>query len=123
MNRDFAQALTAHDAVAAARLYDLNATLLPPNEATVSGRAAIQSYWQAVIDLGLIDAQVKTTDAGSAGDLGYETGTFRLKFKGDKGDTISEFGKYTEILRRAPDGKWISTHGMWNADPAAPKAP
>jgi len=36
MNRDFAKALNAKDAVAAANLYTEDATLLPPGEAPVS---------------------------------------------------------------------------------------
>lgn len=36
MNRDFAKALSAKDAVAAANLYDENASLLPTNEPIVN---------------------------------------------------------------------------------------
>jgi len=76
MNRDFAKALVAKDALAAAFLYDENASLLPPNEPIISGRSNIQEYWQGAIDAGLIDASVQTIDASSDGDLGYEIGTF-----------------------------------------------
>lgn len=120
MNRDFAKALTAKDAVAAAILYDENASLLPPNEQIVTGRANIQVYWQGAIDAGIIDASVKTIDAKSDGDLGYEIGTFTLRFKGAKGDTIVEAGKYTEILKRNSEGKWISTYGMWSSNEPMP---
>ncbi|GAB3958370.1 hypothetical protein GCM10028805_52570 [Spirosoma harenae] len=98
MNRDFGKALTAHDAKAAAMLYDENASLLPPNEPIVKGRENIQKYWQAFIDAGVIDATTKTIDAKSDGKLGYEIGTFAIHFKGSKGDTLLEKGKYTEIF-------------------------
>jgi ketosteroid isomerase-like protein len=120
MNRDFAKALTAKDAVAASILYDENASLLPPNEPIVTGRANIQAYWQGAIDAGIIDASVKTIDAKSDGDLGYEIGMFTLRFKGAKGDTIVEVGKYTEILERNSEGKWISTYGMWSSNEPLP---
>lgn len=117
MNRDFAKALTAHDAAAAAALYDENASILPPNEPIVTGRANIQAYWQGAIDAGVIDATVKTIDAKSSGILGYEIGSFVMRSKGPNGDTITETGKYTEILQRdSATGKWISTYGMWSAD-------
>ena len=118
MNRDFTQALLAKDAVAAAKLYDINASLLPPNEPIITGRANIQSYWQGLIDAGLIDAKVKTITAGSDGDLGYEIGTFELKIKGEDGTVIIDKGKYTEILKRNTEGKWISLYGMWSANEA-----
>lgn len=121
MNRDFAKALTAKDAVAAANQYDENASLLPPNEPIVTGRDNIQAYWQGAIDAGIIDATVKTIDAKSDGNLGYEIGTFTLRFLGAENDTIVEIGKYTEILRLTEEGKWISTYGMWSSNEPPPK--
>ena len=120
MNRDFAKALTAKDAEAAANLYDENASILPPNEPIVTGRANIQAYWQGVIDAGILDGTVKTIDAKSNGDLGYEIGTFTLRFLGEQNDTIVEKGKYTEILKRNEVGKWISTYGMWSSNEQVP---
>jgi ketosteroid isomerase-like protein len=120
MNRDFAKALTAKDAVAAAIVYDENASILPPNEPIVTGRANIQAYWQGAIDAGIIDATVKTIDAKSNGDLGYEIGTFTMRFHGAGNDTIVEVGKYTEILERNEEGKWISTYGMWSSNEPMP---
>ncbi|GAA4281874.1 YybH family protein [Gaetbulibacter aestuarii] len=114
MNRDFVEALKAHDAVAAANLYDENASLLPPNEDIVTGRENIRAYWQGAIDAGIIDASVKTLDAKSDGDLGYEIGTFELRFLGPDNDTIVDTGKFTEILQRNQEGKWISLYGMWS---------
>lgn len=119
MNRDFAKALVAKDATAAAHLYTEDASLLPPNEPIISGRENIKNYWQGAIDAGLISASVKTIDASSDGDLGYEIGTFELKFLNPEGDTIIDIGKYTEILKRNSEGKWISLYGMWsNNEPA-----
>lgn len=121
MNRDFAAALTAKDAAAAASLYDEQASILPPNEPIVKGRANIQAYWKGVIDAGIIDGNVHTLDAGSDGNLGYEIGTFTLRFLGEKKDTILEKGKYTEVLKRNTEGKWMSIYGMWSSDEPAPK--
>lgn len=119
MNRDFAKALVAKDATAAAHLYTEDASLLPPNEPIISGRENIKNYWQGAIDAGLIAASVKTIDASSDGNLGYEIGTFELKFLTPEGDTIIDIGKYTEILKRNSEGKWISLYGMWsNNEPA-----
>lgn len=116
MNRDFAKALVAKDAAAAANLYDENASLLPPNEPIVTGRENIKKYWQGAIDAGLLSASVKTLDASSDGDLGYEIGTFELKFKGKDGVIITDIGKFTEVLKRNSEGKWMSIYGMWSAN-------
>ena len=116
MNRDFAKALVAKDATAAANLYTENASLLPPNEPMVTGRENIKNYWQEAIDAGLVAASVKTIDASSDGDLGYEVGTFELKFQAEDGSIITDIGKYTEILKRNAQGEWISIYGMWSAN-------
>ncbi|MGC1203809.1 MAG: DUF4440 domain-containing protein [Flavobacteriaceae bacterium] len=116
MNRDFAKALLAKDATAAANAYSETASLLPPNEPIVTGRENIKNYWQGAIDAGLITASVKTIDAASDGDLGYEIGTFELKFQAEDGSIITDIGKYTEILKRDTDGKWVSIYGMWSAN-------
>ncbi|MGM5469894.1 YybH family protein [Flavobacteriaceae bacterium LMO-SS05] len=114
MNRDFAKALMAGDADAAANLYDEQASLLPPHEPIVTGREKIKAYWQGAIDAGLIGASVHTISAGSDGDLGYEVGTFELQFKDENDSIIVDKGKYTEILKRNAEGKWISLYGMWS---------
>jgi len=120
MNRDFAKALIAKDAAAAASVYDENASLLPPNEPIITGRANIEAYWQGAIDAGLFDAKVETISASSDGNLGYEIGTFELKFQLEDGTILVDKGKYTEILQRNAEGKWISLYGMWSANEPMP---
>lgn len=121
MNRDFAKALNNKDAVAAANCYAEDATVLPPNEAPVTGRANIQKYWEGAIAAGTFDVNVATVSTGSNGDLGYEVGRFQMSFKDSTGKVTTERGKYIELLKRGADGKWISTHGIWNTDTLALK--
>jgi uncharacterized protein (TIGR02246 family) len=116
MNRDFAKALNAKDAVAAANLYTEDATLLPPNEGPVTGRANIEKYWAGAIEGGAFDVSVATTSTSSNGDLGFEVGRFQMSFKQPDGTITVENGKYIELLKRGEDGIWKSTHGIWNAD-------
>jgi ketosteroid isomerase-like protein len=116
MNKDFAQALNHKDAEAASLLYAEDASLLPPNEAIVTGRENIKNYWQGALDAGTTNVSVSTISTGSSGDLGYEIGRFELSYPGPDGNMIVEKGKYTELLKRMPDGKWISIYGIWNSD-------
>jgi ketosteroid isomerase-like protein len=121
MNKDFAKALLAKDAVAASMLYTEDASLLPPNEPIVTGRDNIRQYWQGAIDGGIIDVSVSTIATGSNGDLGYEIGRYRMTVKQPDGTPLTENGKYTELLRRSEDGTWKSIYGIWNADsPSTP---
>lgn len=118
MNRDFAAALNAKDAQAAAALYTEDAVLIPPGEPLVQGRKAIEEYWRGALESGGVrDVSVETMDARSSGSLGYETGSFVLTANGPDGEAVIDRGRYTELLRREPDGRWLSTHGIWNAAP------
>ena len=118
MNRDFAEALNAKDATTAASLYTEDAILIPPGEAVVRGREAIEEYWRNALELGGVrDVSVETMDALSSGSLGYETGSFVLTVNGPDGEAVIEKGRYIELLRRDPDGQWRSTHGIWNSSP------
>jgi uncharacterized protein (TIGR02246 family) len=118
MNRDFAAALNAKDAKAAAAAYAEDAVLIPPGEPLVRGREAIEEYWKGAIELGGIrEVSVETMDALSSGSLGYETGSFVLTVNGPDGEAVIDRGRYIELLRREPDGQWLSTHGIWNASP------
>ena len=118
MNRAFAAALNAKDAKAAAAAYTEDAVLIPPGEPLVRGREAIEEYWRSAIELGGIrDVSVETMDALSSGSLGYETGSFVLTVSGSDGEAVIERGRYIELLRREPDGRWLSTYGIWNESP------
>jgi ketosteroid isomerase-like protein len=116
MNRDFARALNAKDAVAAANCYTEDATILPPNEAPITGRANIQKYWEGALSAGAFDVAVATISTNSNGELGYEVGRFQMSTKDSSGKVTTEHGKYIELLKRDKDGKWKSTHGIWNVD-------
>lgn len=118
MNRDFAAALNAKDAKAAAALYTEDAVLIPPGEPIVRGREAIEEYWRGAIESGGVrEVSVETMDALSSGSLGYETGSYVLTVNGPNGEAVIDKGRYIELLRRDPDGKWYSTHGIWNPAP------
>ncbi|MEO6282054.1 MAG: nuclear transport factor 2 family protein [Dyadobacter sp.] len=121
VNRDFAVALNTKDAEAAANCYAEDATLYPPNEPAVTGRANILKYWQGAIETGATNVSVKTIRTGSEGSLGWETGQFQMDIKTPDGKVVVDKGRYTELLKRNKDGKWVSIMGMWNAD--APPAP
>ena len=112
MNRDFAAALNARDAARAASCYAEDAVLVPPGEPIVKGRANIEAYWKTAIESGGVrDASVETLDAASSGSLGYEIGSFTLTSNGPNGEPVAERGRYVELLRRGPDGKWYSIAG------------
>jgi ketosteroid isomerase-like protein len=84
----------------------------------VRGREAIEDYWRGAIELGGVrDVSVETMDALSSGSLGYETGSFVLTVNGSDGEAVIDRGRYVKLLRLEFDGRWLSTHEIWNASP------
>ena len=112
------------DAKAVAALYAEDALLLPPGASGVSGRAAILQYFtKDVADskaAGAIIALDPKTDVGVSGNMGWESGTYKVAVKG----AVVETGKFLSVSRKK-DGKWLYIRDTWNADapPAPPQAP
>jgi hypothetical protein len=59
------------------------------------------------------------TDVGVSGNMGWESGTYKVMVKG----AVVETGKFLSVSRKK-DGKWLYIRDTWNADaPPAPPAP
>ena len=121
------KAYNGGDAKAVAALYAEDALLLPPGASGVSGRAAILAFFtKDIADSkagGAVFALAPNSDVGVSGDMGWESGTYKVTVKGAVVDT----GKYLSVSRKK-DGKWLYIRDTWNSDaapapPAPPKAP
>lgn len=104
-------AFGAHDAEALASLYTEDAKLLPPNSDFVSGRAAIQTFWQGVMDAGVATATLTVEEASGTDSLAVEVGRYRLSSAA--GDPIDE-GKYIVWWKRTNAG-WRLYRDIWNS--------
>ena len=106
----FAAAFAAHDAAALARLYTPDAQLLPPNSDFVTGREAIQTFWQGVMDAGVAAATLTMEEVVGADSMAVEVG--RLELSAADGSVIDE-GKYIVWWQRTPAG-WQLHRDIWN---------
>jgi uncharacterized protein (TIGR02246 family) len=120
----FVAAANAKDAAGIGALYAEDAVLMPPNQEMVRGRAAIQAYWQGVIDAGAKDVSLTTTHVSSSGNVGYEAGTYQFTIAAPGAQPVTDRGKYLVGLRREADGKWRLAYDVFNSDlPCPPAAP
>ena len=123
------KAVNSADAEGAAKLYDENAVLLPPNMPAAKGRAAIKAVLAALskeaAGAGLVFSLGDKPDGGVSGAMGWQSGTYAVK---DKAGNVVEAGKYLSVSMKK-GGKWLYVRDTWNADaapaaaPAAPAAP
>jgi len=118
------KAYNGGDAKGVAAQYAEDALLLPPGAPGVSGRAAIFAFFtKDVADSkagGVVFVINPKTDVGVSGNLGWESGTYKVTVKG----AVVETGKFLSVSRKK-DGKWLYIRDTWNADapPAAPAPP
>jgi uncharacterized protein (TIGR02246 family) len=117
------KAYNGGDAKAVAALYAEDALLLPPGVSAASGRAAILAFFTKDVAnakaAGAVFALNPKTDVGVSGNMGWESGTYKVTVKG----AVVETGKFLSVSRKK-DGKWLYIRDTWNADaPPAPPAP
>ncbi len=100
-------------------IYAVDGEFLPTNEPIVKGRAAIRSRWAGLFkapNLSLTFEPTAVTVAG-AGDIAYESGTYRLGYDGPKG-RIEDVGKFVVTWKKV-NGEWKVTHDIFNSDKPA----
>jgi uncharacterized protein (TIGR02246 family) len=111
------------NAKAVAALYAEDAVLLPPGAPGAAGRAAIQEFITKDIAgskaADAVFAVNPKSDVGVSGNMGWESGTYKVTVKG----AVIETGKFLSVYRKK-NGKWLYIRDTWNADaPPAPPAP
>ena len=89
---------------------------MPPNADFVTGKKAIQAFWQAVMDMGVKEAKLEIVELESHGDAAIEISTFTLL--GEVGQVLDK-GKYVVIWKQE-DGQWKLHRDIFNSSMPAP---
>lgn len=91
-----------------AALYADQALLLPPDHPAVTGRQAIQTFWEQGLDSGLTLTPFRVE---TAGHLAYIVGRWYLPADSDED---ADSGKFVLCLTRE-GGAWKVTTDIWNS--------
>jgi ketosteroid isomerase-like protein len=118
---DFGAAVSAGDAAKTATFYSTDATLMPPNEAAIRGRANIQGWFQKQMDEGATTLQLKPTESRISADLAFEAGTYTFNLKPKTGEPVADTGKYIVVLKKEGT-TWKISHDIFNSDMPPPPA-
>ena len=111
----FMAAFNRGDAAALADLYTENGQLLPTGSDFVTGKAAIQAFWQGAMDMGIKSARLEIVEAEGHGDTAIEISKYTLS--GDAGK-IMDRGKYVVIWKQV-GGQWKLHRDIWNSSLSA----
>jgi uncharacterized protein (TIGR02246 family) len=115
-NANFKTTFKAGDAAGMAALYTENGQLLPPNSDFVTGRPALQTFWQAIMDMGIKEAGLETVEVESHGDTAIEVGKYTLMGEGGQ---VLDNGKYIVIWKQE-DGQWKLHRDIFNTSMPPP---
>ena len=117
-NKVFMDAAARGDAAGVAALYTEDGQLLPPNAGPATGRAAVQAFFQAAMDMGIKSALLTTVEVEGHGDTATEVG--RIKLFGE-GEQELDQGKYLVIWKNV-DGQWMLYRDIFNSSNPPPGA-
>lgn len=113
-NRKFERAFQQGDAARIAALYSEQARILPPGGDMQQGRAAIQAFWQAVIDSGVTGGSLTSLDVEQLGDqYAREVGQYLLTVRHGE-ETVQSPGKYV-VIWKLEGGDWKLDTDIWNS--------
>ncbi|MFN2453055.1 MAG: SgcJ/EcaC family oxidoreductase [Pyrinomonadaceae bacterium] len=117
-NQNFMDAFKRGDAAGIAALYTDEATLLPPDNPMMSGREAIQSFWQGAMNMGIKEAKLETVEVEVEGNLASEVGSFALTVRPESGEGTTLTGKYVVVWKNQ-GGTWKLHVDIWNTNGTA----
>jgi len=95
-------------------LYTEDAIQLPPNQAALQGKAAIQAWYEAFPPFS--NFQEQSLDIEGQADLAYDRGTYSMTVTPPGAAPIEDRGKYLTIYRKQADGSWKIARVMFNSD-------
>ena len=113
-NSEFMDAFAQGDAVRFVSLYTEDGQLLPPNSDTVTGHAALVSFWQGVMDSGVKAILFEIDEVERLGDTAYEVG--RATILGGDSQVLAR-EKYIGIWKQE-DEQWKLHRGIFNSSPS-----
>ena len=119
----FSSVVATGDAAGIAGMYLADASLMPPNTATIVGRDGIQKFWGGFVDAYRIKLTLVADEVEGRGDLAYWRGRyiFDLTPKAQGQAPSRDEGKSLAIYRRQADGTWRLAVDMYSSDLPAPK--
>ena len=117
LRADYTAAFNTGDAVGVANIYATDATLMPPGEPAVAGRAAIQEYFKSGFAQYTMKASLESQEFNLVGaDWAFDRGTYTLTIKPKAGgDAITQENKYITLLHREADG-WKAKRDIYNSN-------
>ena len=116
MATEWAAAYNAKDAAKVAGMYTTDAVFMPPNQAMVKGRAAIEAMFKKEFQEGSTNIKLTPVESAISGSQAFEAGTATVTVPGGR----TESGKYLVVFAQE-GGTWKIKYDTHNADQPPPR--
>ncbi|SFH21076.1 YybH family protein [Pontibacter chinhatensis] len=114
-NEKFMQAFAEGNAAELANLYTDEGMLLPAGMEALSGKLAVQEFWQGAMNMGIKSVKLETVEVQPCENTAIEMGNYTLS---GEGGSLVDKGKYIVIWHRQ-DGDWKLHKDIWNTNLSA----
>jgi uncharacterized protein (TIGR02246 family) len=115
INASFDHAFNSKNAVAIAALYAENAVVMPaPAGAPVIGKDAIRTFFNGLIEAGVIEHKLTLAEAVADGNLAYQRGNWSGAMIDEAGTKNTFGGNVHLVYRKQADGGWKAVTHIWN---------
>jgi ketosteroid isomerase-like protein len=98
--------------------YADNAVLLPPNAPIATDKKSIRESWAGLLGPHTsVSWKWSRVEVAQSGELGYIYGTYKLTIDASmQSVAVSDTGKFLEIWKKQPGGKWKCIVDTYNSD-------
>lgn len=112
------QLLLARDFDALETLYTEDTVTMSPNMPALEGIQAVRAWFDGYPEITAME--LTTLEVDGRGDLAYARGIFEMTVVVE-GVSMSDTGKFIEILRKQEDGSWLMAVDIFNSDIPLPE--
>ena len=112
---EYVAAFNAADANRVASIYAIDATVMPPGEPSLNGRAAIREWFKAGFDQFTMKASLSSQEFVLMGtEWAFDRGTYKLTLTPKTGgNSVQQEYKYVTLLHKESDG-WKAKRDIYN---------
>lgn len=114
------------DLAATVAFYADDAVMLPPNAPIIADQNSIRQAWAAMLGPSTTSMswRASKTEVAKSGELGYIYGAYQDSVQDPKGGPpVRDTGKFVEIWKKQPDGKWKCIVDAFSSNLPPPSAP
>lgn len=118
ISQEWARVAAAKDLERTLSYYAEDASMFPPNMPIATGPDARRKVWTGAFaerDFAFSNS-ANRIEVAQAGDLAYETGTYRMSYTDTAGKPVRLNGKYVVVWKKQPTGQWKAIIDAFNAD-------